>query len=176
MNRCGVTILILLLVILSFILISCDQGIEPKPISDPTGFSGEVTFIGEWPGGIQRTHIVVFKNPLLSESDFNVFNLKYVSEEIPNGTEFLAYSTLDPSIIPEEGFLNTGEYSYIAVAQSKSEEVSLNRSDWFVAGLYFSSGDSTNPGKIVITEGEILENINIVCDFNNPPPQPPGGN
>ena len=138
MNRCGVTISILLLIILLFSLISCDQGIEPKPISEPTGFSGELTFIGNWPSGIKRTHLVVFKNPLLSESDFNVLNLKYVSEQIQNETQILAYSTLDPSIIPEEGFLN--------------------------------------PGKIVITEGEILENINIVCDFNNPPPQPPGGN
>lgn len=176
MHRCEVTILILLLIILLFSLISCDQGIEPKPISEPTGFSGELTFIGSWPSGIKRTHLVVFKNPLLSESDFNVLNLKYVSEQIPNETQILTYSTLDSSIIPEEGFLNPGKYAYIAVAQSKSEEVSLNRSDWFVAGLYFSFGDSTNPGKIVITEGEILENINIVCDFNNPPPQPPGGN
>ena len=176
MSRCGVTILILLPIVLLFILISCDQGIEPKPISEPTGFSGEITFIGNWPGGIQRTHIVAFKNPLLSESDFSVFNLKYVSEEIPNGTQVYNYSTLDSSIIPEEGFLNPGEYSYIAVAQSKSVEVSLNRADWFVAGLYYSPNDSTNPGKIIITEGEILENIRILCDFNNPPPQPPGGN
>jgi hypothetical protein len=176
MNRFGVTILILLPIILLFLFISCDQGIEPKPISEPTGFSGEVTFIGDWPIGIQRTHIVVFKNPLLSESDFNVFNLKYVSAEIPNGTQFYTYSTLDSSIVPEEGYLNPGEYSYIAVAQSKSEEVSLNRSDWFVSGLYFSPGDSTKPGKIIITEGTILENIQIVCDFDNPPPQPPGGN
>ena len=35
---------------------------------------------------INQTHVVVFKEPLLSVSDFNVFNLKFVSESIPNGT------------------------------------------------------------------------------------------
>ena len=166
-------IILPLLLIIS--LVSCDQGVEPKPISEPTGFSGEVTFIGDWPNDIQRIHIVAFKNPLLSENDFNVFNLKYVSEEIPNGTQIYNYSSLDSAIIPEEGFLKPGDYSYIAVAQSKTIELTLNRSDWFVAGLYYSPDDSTQPGRIIIIEDSVLENINITCDFNNPPPQPPGG-
>lgn len=175
MNHLRFIILIFQLILLLFLLIGCNQGIEPKSISVPTGFSGEITFIGNWPNDIERTHIVMFKNPLLSEDDFNVINLKYVSEEIPNGTQNYAYSTLDPSIIPEEGYLNPGEYSYLAVAQSKTVDLSLKRSDWFVAGVYYSPGDSTNPGKITITEGVILDSINIICDFSNPPPQPPGG-
>lgn len=175
MNRCIVLILILLPVLLIISLAGCDQGIDPKPISEPTGFSGEVTFIGDWPNDIQRTHIVTFKNPLLSGNDFNVFNLKYVSEEIPNGIQIYNYSSLDSAIIPENGFLKPGEYSYIAVAQSKTVELTLNRSDWFVAGLYYSPDDSTKPGRIITLEDSVLENINIICDFNNPPPQPPGG-
>ena len=61
------------------------------------------------------------------------------------------------------------------MAQSKTVDLSLKRSDWFVAGVYYSPGDSTNPGQITITEGVILDSINIICDFDNPPPQPPGG-
>lgn len=166
-------IILPILIIIS--LVACDQGIDSKPVSVPTGFRGKVTFIGTWPTDIQRTHIVAFKNPLLSEGDFNVFNLKYVSSEIPNGSQIYSYSSLDSSVVPEVGFLKPGVYSYVAVAQSKTVELSLARSDWFVAGLYYSQGDSTHPGKIIITEGIILENINIACDFDNPPPQPPGG-
>jgi len=169
------TMKIILPILLIILLVGCDQGVEPKPISEPTGFSGEITFIGNWPNDIQRTHIVVFKNPLLSENDFNISNLKYVSEEIPNGIQIYNYTSLEFSIIPGEEFLEPDEYSYIAVAQSKTIELTLNRSDWFVAGLYYSPGDSTQPGRIITLEDSVLENINITCDFNNPPPQPPGG-
>lgn len=167
---------ITLSILLAFLFIACDHGIDSKPISVPTGFSGKVTFIGTWPTDIIRTHIVAFKNPLLSGGDFNVFNLKYVSSEIPNDSQFYYYSSLDSAVVPGEGFLKDGVYSYIAVAQSKTSELSLDRSDWFVTGLYYSLGDSTHPGNIIITEGIILEDIDIKCDFDNPPPQPPGGN
>lgn len=173
-NRMVILRIILFLLLIVF-LVTCDQGIEPRPISEPTGFSGEIIFIGEWPGDIQRTHIVAFKDPLLSESDFNIFNLKYVSEEIPIGTQLYNYNSTNSAVIPEEGFLKPGEYSYIAVAQSKTPELSLSRADWFVAGVYYSQGDSTSPGKITVSEAVILEDINITCDFDNPPPQPPGG-
>jgi len=170
-----VLIKFILPILLIISLVGCDQGVEPRPITEPTGFSGEIIFIGDWPNDIQRTHVVAFKDPLLSENDFNISNLKYVSEEIPNGIQIYNYSSLHTSIIPGEEFLNPGEYSYIAVAQSKTAELSLNRSDWFVAGLYYSSSDSTQPGRIITMEDSVLENINIICDFNNPPPQPPGG-
>jgi hypothetical protein len=162
-------------VMLVFSYQACDKGIEPKAVTEPTGFSGTITFIGEWPAGIKRTHIVLFKNPLNDESDFNVFNLKYVSLEIPNGTETYQYNTTESAVLPESGYLDAGEYSYLAVGQSETQELSLNRADWFVAGLYFTAGDSTQPGKVIISEGVVLENVNIICNFDNPPPQPPGG-
>ena len=159
-----------------FVFLTCDKGIEPKEDTEPRGFSGTITFIGEWPAGIKRTHIVLFKDPLNSTADFNILNIKYVSLEIPNGSQSYNYNTTEPAVLPESGYLDTGEYSYLAVGQSETEDLSLNRSDWFVAGLYFSEGDSTKPGKITVSSGVITENVNIVCDFDNPPPQPPGGN
>jgi hypothetical protein len=42
--------------------------------------------------------------------------------------------------------------------------------------MYYALGNPTKPGTIVITENNFLKNINITCDFNNPPPQPLGGN
>lgn len=166
----------ILLIVFSLLLLSCDGGIGPEEITEPTGFSGTITFIGDWPAGIVRTHIVLFKDPLINESRFSIVNLKYVSLEIPYGSETFEYNTTETAVIPSEGFLDPGVYSYLAVGQSETPELSLNRADWFVAGLYFAEGSTTQPGSVTVSNGITLENVNITCDFNNPPPQPPGGN
>ena len=62
------------------------------------------------------------------------------------------------------------------MVQQASDELVLVRSAWFVAGIYYTQGDRSNPGKLIIPEDSFVRNIDIVCDFNNPPPQPPGGN
>jgi hypothetical protein len=160
------------------IFISCDQdhGIAPKPfIVEKTGFGGTVTFQGTWPDSIQRTHIVVFKDPLLSSADFNIFNLKYVSWEIPYGTQIHHYTSIDSSVLPGDSTFAPGEYAYVAVAQQKTIDLSLFRKDWIVAGVYYELGDTLRPGTMVIQESTYTSNINIICDFDNPPPQPPGG-
>jgi len=159
-----------ILIIISVIYYSCGEGIAPEPITQ-TGFSGTITFIGDWPAGVTRTHIVVFKDPLLTAGDFNAFNLKFVSIEIPYGSTVFNYNSADTSVIK----INEGEYSYIAVAQQKTASVSLNRKDWFVVGVYYAGGDTTKPGKLVIPQNTLVKGINIICDFNNPPIQPPGG-
>ena len=158
------------LLILLIINLSCGEGIAPEPIVQ-TGFSGTVSFVGNWPQGITRTHIVVFKDPLLSAGDFNAFNLKFVSIEIPYGSQVFDYNSADTAVVP----ISEGEYSYVAVAQQKTPNVSLNRKDWFVVGVYYAGGDTSKPGKLIIPENTLVKNINIICDFNNPPPQPPGG-
>lgn len=148
-------------------------GIGPSPISvsnEKSGFSGTITFLGDWPSDIKRTHIVVFKDVLNSPDDFSILNIRYVSLEIPYGVSTYNYSSIDSSYIP----IMEGEYSYIAVVQSKNDTLSLERKDWFVAGLYYNNNDTTQPGKIVIPLNTLLTGINIICDFNNPPPQPPG--
>lgn len=156
------------------ILEGCDGGIEPQ--SGESGFGGKITFTGQWPDTVTRTHLVVFKEPLLSISDFSLQNIRFVSSEISFGSASFEYSSRDSSVLPGTGLFEDGDYSYVAVAQSSKEDVSLNRADWFVVGLYYNSGDTTRPGKLVIPENTFVENININCDFNNPPPQPPGGN
>ncbi len=161
----------LLKIFLIGILISaCDGGIQPG-MEEP-GFSGTIYFIGEWPDSVKRTHIVLFKEPLLDTSDFSAENLKYVNNEIPYGVKEDKYTTLNNSLF---GVIKPGEYGYLAVAQSTLETISLKREDWTIAGLYYNPGDSTKPGRLIIPENTFLRNINIVCDFNHPPVQPPGG-
>jgi hypothetical protein len=173
MNKVLSSLLILFLIP---ILLSggCGKGISPEPES-AAGFGGKITFTGTWPDSIARTHIVLFKDPLLAAGDFNILNLKFVSREIPYESSEFNYSSLDSAIVPQQGSLSAGEYSYLAVAMSKTPELSLDRIDWFVAGIYFLNGDTTKPGLLRIPEKTFVKNINIICDFNNPPVQPPGG-
>lgn len=157
------------------VLTGCGKGISPASAESEqqkAGFSGTITFVGTWPDSVQRTHLVVFKSPLNSIGDFNILNLSYLSLSIPAGTKSINFSSLDSSYVP----IGPGEYSYIAVAQSKTPQVSFNRADWYVVGVYYANGDTTKPGKLIIPENTVVSNINITCDFNHLPPQPPGGN
>lgn len=155
------------------LLSGCDGGITPTPESAPkqAGFGGSITFKGKWPSGVTRTHIVAFRNPLNSAGDFNALNLAFVSDSIPYGVTGIVFSSLINPQLP----IKAGEYAYVAVAQSKTPALSLDRKDWFVSGVYYANGDTTKPGRLVIPENTFVGNINITCDFNHPPPQPPGG-
>lgn len=170
--------LILSFLIFILLLNSCDNGIEPKPEPDEvSGFKGTITFIGEWPDSIRRTHIVIFKSPLLQTTDFVITNLRFISNEIPFGSTIFNYSSLDSAVIPPEpGPFEPGDYAYVGVAHQATDDISLTRRDWFVSGIYYVNGDSTMPGIMTVPEDRMVENINIICDFNNFPPQPPGGN
>ncbi len=162
-----------IILLFAVLFIGCGLGISPEPevIETNTGFGGTITFKGNWPQGITRTHVVAFKNPLNSTGDFNAFNLGFVSDSIPNNTRSVYYSSTKNPLIE----IKPGEYSYIAVAQSKTSEISISRKDWVVVGIYYAENDSLNPGKLIIKENEFTGNINFICDFDNPPPQPPGG-
>ena len=165
------------ILILMLAAVACnDHGIEPRPKpSELSGFSGKVTFVNEWPDSIKRAFVVVFQNPLLTPEDFTIFNLKFLSREIPLGAAAYEYSSLDSAFIPSApGPFPPGTYAYIAVAQQSTENISFARKDWFVSGVYYANGDTTMPGTMVIPDSTFVENINIKVDFNNPPPQPPG--
>ncbi|HSD63314.1 MAG TPA: hypothetical protein VLB50_05920, partial [Ignavibacteriaceae bacterium] len=70
--------------------------------------------------------------------------------------------------------ISAGSYAYVVVVQQKTPQISLNKKDWIVAGVYYANGDTTQPGRLIIPENSFIKNINIICDFDNPPPQPPG--
>jgi hypothetical protein len=167
----------ILLFIFSVSFLSCDKGIEPKNYDEPTGFSGTITFKGDWPADIKRTFLVVFKDPLLSAGDFTITNLKFLSQEIPLGVSSYNFSSFDTSYIPTTpGPFLPGTYAYVAVAYQTTDILSLDRKDWYVAGVYDGNLNTNEPAPMVIRENIFITYINITCDFNNPPPQPPGGN
>ena len=169
-------LLVLIFFALSFYFISCDHGIEPKPLEN-SGFSGTITFVSPWPDSVKRSFLVVFEDPLLSDSDFTILNLKFLSREIPLGVQRHYFSSMDSAYIPATpGPFPSGTYSYVAVVQQSTDVISLARKDWFVSGIYYANGDTTIPGKLIIPDSTFVENINITVDFNDPPPQPLGGN
>lgn len=165
--------------VLLIILISCDSdhGIEPKPIAERDfGFGGNIVFYGEWPDSIKRMILIAFKDPLLSEDDFVITNIGYLSTELPLNIPTYKYSTLDSALIPlTQSDPPPSIYQYVAVAQQSTEEISLERKDWFVTGIYYADGDTSKPGILTIPEDTFIDGINIYCDFDNHPPQPPGG-
>jgi hypothetical protein len=170
-----ISYIIAILFIISFN--ACDKGIEPKNYDEPTGFSGTVTFVGEWPVEIKRAFIVVFKDPLLTGADFTITNLKFLSMEIPLGVQTYNFSSFDTSYIPQNpGPFLPGNYAYVAVAYQTTDQLSLDRKDWYVAGVYDGNLNTNEPAVMIIRENIFITYVNINCDFNNPPPQPPGGN
>ena len=158
---------------------SCESGhgIAPKQISEQFGFGGNIIFYGIWPDSIKRVILVVFKDPLIKPEDFVITNIGYLSYELPLGIQTYQYSSLDSAIIPLTQVISPPSiYSYVAVAQQSTEVLSLDRKDWFVSGVYYADGDTTIPGILSIPKDSWINGINIYCDFENPPPQPPGGN
>ncbi len=159
--------------LLLIVAVSCDHGIAPLPlVKVEPGFSGTIKFLGTWPAGVVQTHVVLFKNPLRDSTDFNVTNIKYISESIPFGVKEYSYSTKSSGAAISN--VTPGDYGYLAVAQSK-KALSLNRKDWFIVGVFVPNGDSTKAGKFTLPENTFLKNVDIICDFDHPPVQPPGG-
>lgn len=164
--------LLILLLVLILYLNGCDKGIEPGEPIIPGGFSGTVSFIGQWPEGIKRTHIVVFKNPILKTEDFFLPNLSFVVDSIPYKSQTFNYNSLEKSFV-DILQLWPGEYKYVVVAQSKTPEISFQRKDWNVVGVYCINNDQSKPASLIIRSNQVTPNVNINVDFNNPPPQPP---
>lgn len=179
-RRTRIKILSSIIACFFLILVSCDSenGIAPKPIVEQEfGFGGNIVFFGEWPDSITRIILVVFEDPLINPEDFVITNIKYLSFELPLGVQVYQYTSLDSAIIPLIPFeIPPSVYHYVAVVQQSTEELSLSRKDWFVTGVYYANGDTTQPGILTIPEDTFVDNVNIYCDFDNPPPQPPGGN
>jgi hypothetical protein len=162
----------ILALIVTIFLVSCDKGIEPLEVAGPSAFSGRITFDGNWPEGIKRTHLVVFKEEIKTVADFFLPNLSFVVDSIPYGAKEYAYNSLENPYTTIFK-LAPGTYKYVVVAQSKTPELTFNRADWTVVGIYCESEDQSKPKTMVINPGKTTTGINIKVNFNSLPPQPP---
>ena len=171
-------IFVLFLILILSLISGCDKGIEPEPETTfppgQMGFSGKVTFTGGWPAGIKRTHIVIFKNQIQTSDDFFPPNLAFVIDSISYRSIQFTYNSVNNNFIPIFQ-IAPGDYQYIVVAQSRTQDISLERKDWFIVGIYYKNNDRSRPGTMTIQDGRMTTGIDVYVDFNNPPPQPPGG-
>ena len=162
------------------ILVSCDSehGIAPKSIDETEfGFGGNIVFYGAWPDSVKRVFLVAFKDPLITPGDLVLQNIKFISDSLTLGIQNYKYSSLDSAFIPLiPADIPPSVYHYFAVVQQSTVSPSLDRKDWYVSGVYYANGDTTTPGILTIPEDTFVDDINVYCDFDNPPPQPPGGN
>lgn len=150
--------------LLLIILISCQEGLEPKLI--PSSFiGGVITFkggISSWPDSVTALRVVAFKND----------NPEVFFEEIAQGNAYVDFTSLPIRVESIEWFLNIPdppvEIKYIAVALQPTSDI-LNQ---IVVGVYTISGDKTQPSWVKVDNGDTFNNLNIEVDFDDLPPQP----
>ena len=106
-----------ILIFAAIFIASCDGGLAPidSELENQTGFGGTITFIGDWSPDITQTNIVLFKYPILSEADFNISNLKYLSTSIPFDFKEYSYNTIDSISF---GNVVADKYSYLVEEDS----------------------------------------------------------
>jgi hypothetical protein len=160
--------------LLLFVLTSCEQGLAPEsPPQQGTsdhGIAGTIYF-QNWPppDSVKNLAIVAFREypqgDLLSEVlRQNPPFILISPPDIPYGASDTAYILVFDSSPP-------GMYEYIAIGQRFGPEL-FNSNHWRVAGVYYSPGDTTQPGSVLVSENIIVQGIDIYVDFNNPPPPP----
>jgi hypothetical protein len=159
------------IILFFFISLACNEGLAPQPEiqKKQEGFGGKIIFNGNWYPDVTRTHLLVFKNPIQSPDDFSLANIAFVSRGIPYGISEISYSTLDSAFYPPNSKLSAGTYSFIAVAQQTTPELTLNGSEWSIRG-YFRGDTSAAPGKVTVPPDEYINNIDIYCIFVSPTP------
>lgn len=179
------------IVLSMFVLLysGCDKGLAPLNIpaidpNAPTGFGG-VVFFRNWPPIdsvdilIQELRLVAFKNP---PTNADTLLLEYLRGNViiypPVGTT--AYSKRDSSghlrdSIHYAIYFRPGvdslpaTYAYIAMGWRYGPNSSA---DWQPAGLYTAQPGTFIPGAITIRKNVFTSNVDINCDFRNPPPKP----
>lgn len=136
----------------------CSAGLEPLG----NKLTGKVIYRGEWmpADSIKDLRVVAFKNyppgdiineVITGQAIFSESLLPYFADS--------AYFSIE---IPETPVT----YKYIAVARQYGSLF-----EWVAMGVYTNDYQTFEPLPVTISSGEV-ENINIIVDFANTPPQP----
>ena len=142
------------LILLLLIFISCSMGEGLKPpshvVEEPTGISGKVTFIGDWP-----------ENPLSYMVAVGVLT-KYPPDDI---MDISAYTDpITPQTTEFEFFLELSPGSYAGVVAALVYYADLLNP--VLLGFYKTGENDTVPSTITVVEGTTSKNIDITVDFS----------
>jgi hypothetical protein len=149
---------------------ACDHGLVPPP-EEPElmkpGFGGAIWYSGKWPpsDSLKDLRIVAFRD----------FPPKDIVSEVLSGNAEV-YPPLGSSSLPfgvdstnYSFFVPAGTYEYIAVAQQYGPNVFA---DWKAVGVYTMDPYSATPATVVVPSGPFVWGIDLIVDFDHPPPQP----
>jgi len=147
------------------IIVSCNGGLAPPPISDKSYIGGIITYVNgknEWPPADSVIDIRV--------AAFKVYPPKDIITEITGGNAYFS--------VPLDMFVNSDtfnleipnppeEIKYIVVAQQYGTIF-----EWRAIGVWTLTGDASKPSSILIEPGKSYLDLDINVDFKNLPPQP----
>lgn len=179
-----------LLIVLLLAYSGCDKGLVPPPPvppidpNAPTGFGGIIRF-RNWPPldsvdlVVQELRIAAFKDAPVDTSGL-FFELVRGNIIIYPPIGSTAYAKRDSAgrlrdsihyaifFTPERDSLPRS-FSYIAMAWRYGTNFFT---DWRPAGLYTTQPGTFIPGRITVRKNVFIPNVDINCDFRNPPPRP----
>lgn len=185
-------------VVLSMLILlysGCDKGLAPLAVTPidpnaPTGFGGIIRF-ANWPPldsvdiVIQELRLAAFKQaPVDTTGLFAELIRGNIIIYPPIGTTGWSKRERDPMDTTRQRlrdsihyaiYFTTGldslprSYAYIAMAWRNGPS---SFTDWRPAGLYTTQPGTFIPGAITIRKGVFISNVDINCDFRNPPPKP----
>jgi hypothetical protein len=162
------------LIILCFLLVSCDGGLAPPPPVE-LGFSGTVYFTsGSWPRADSLVSLLIFASkiyPLDSATVYTgLFSYPPAIFVYPSMTSSLPFNV---DSIPYSFPLSSGTYKYIGVIQQTSGDlINLGIRVFRVVGFYKDPTNLSQPGSVIVNDNSQVKEINLQVDFRNPPPQP----
>ncbi|MFC1725839.1 hypothetical protein ACFL4T_09440 [candidate division KSB1 bacterium] len=145
-------ILLLLSVFILFLSCSTGEGLKPPSheVEEPTGISGKVTFIGNWP--VNPLSYMVAVGVLTKYPPDDIMDISAYTDPItPNTTEFDYFLELSP-----------GTYAGVVAAL-------VNYADLLhpvMLGFYKTGENDTTPAIITIVEGKTTKNMDITADFS----------
>ncbi len=172
----------------------CDQGLAPLPPpppidpNAPTGFGGTIYF-RNWPhidsvdNVVWELRLAIFKQipvdtsglfnellrgnvliyPQIGQTAFSKRDPRdSTGRTLRDTIQYEIYFTTDLDSLPKS-------YNYAAMAWRFSPNLFV---DWKPAGLYATQPYGFTPKTITVRKNIFLRNIDIYCDFRNPPPKP----
>lgn len=166
---------------LSFLLIpflflgpGCDKGLEPP--TGETGFSGVIHFTN-WPSAdsVRELRLVAFEQ-FPSDSTGILTSLLtgraalFPPDLSSKGSLPKFVDTAQYTFTTKNGInLQVQEYAYVVIAQQYGPNVFT---DWRPAGVYTLKANSFDPTPVRVLLHRVVQNIDILVDFHNPPPKP----
>jgi hypothetical protein len=167
-----------LLLACAALISGCDQGLGP--ITEPTGFSGVISF-KNWPPPEQvlELRLVAFTEYPADSSSILEALLQMRAAVYPHVTtgvlgalEILGRKSADTvnyMFLTEGTILKEGTYNYVVVAWRYGPNYFA---DWAPAGVYTLTPGTFEPAAVIVRSHRLKKDVNITVDFKNLPPKP----